>query len=110
MAQHAKVALSINWTVRFKNKAWWLAILPAICILVQSVLNVFGVTWDYSEWVGKIAAIIEAVFMLLALIGVVTDPTVDGFADSARALTYTEPAPNAEETKLVSEGGIGGTD
>lgn len=107
--------MNINWLVRVKNKAWWLAVVPAVAILVQVVLAVFGITWDYTEWVGKIAAIIDAVFVLLALLGIVVDPTVDGFADSARALTYTEPAANANEITLVRDGEdptlkTGGTD
>lgn len=86
--------LGINWLVRIKNKAWWLAIVPALCIFVQAVLSIFDITWDYSELVGKIAAVIEAVFGVLILLGVTVDPTTDGVADSQRALTYTEPAPN----------------
>ena len=100
--------MNINWLVRIKNKAWWLAIVPAVCLLIQAVLAVFGITWDYTEWVGKIAAIIEALFVVLTLLGIVVDPTVDGWADSSRALTYTEPAPNVRETELVDA--PGGTD
>lgn len=87
----------INWTVRLKNKAWWLAIIPAIALLVQSVLQLFGITWDYAELVGKLAAIVEAAFSVLVIIGVVSDPTVQGLSDSARALQYSVPAPNVYE-------------
>ena len=105
--------MNINWTVRVKSKVWWLAIVPAVALLVQAFLAIFGITWDYTEWVGKIAAIIEAAFVVLTLLGIVVDPTVDGVADSARALTYVDPAPNVIETKLVEEGKFiktGGTD
>ena len=91
--------MNINWTVRLKNKAWWLAIIPALAILVQAVLSIFGISWDYTELTGKIAAVIEAVFAVLVLMGVTTDPTTQGIADSARALTYTEPAPNVYHTE-----------
>ena len=88
----------INWTVRLRNKAWWLAIVPAIALLVQTILQLFGIAWDYSELMGKILAIVEALFAVLVLIGVNVDPTTDAWSDSARALAYTEPAPNAKET------------
>jgi phi LC3 family holin len=93
--------MGINWLVRIKNKAWWLAIVPALCILAQAVLSAFNITWDYAELSGKIAAIIEAVFAVLVLCGVVLDPTTEGFGDSERALTYEEPAPNTKEVKQV---------
>ena len=33
---------NINWIVRFKNKAFWVALIPAILLLVQVVAAVFG--------------------------------------------------------------------
>lgn len=92
---------NVNWNVRFRNKAWWIAVIPALAILVQSVLQLFGITWDYTTLVGYIAAIVEALFAVLALMGVVSDPTTDGVADSARALAYAKPAPNVKEQPIV---------
>lgn len=89
--------MKLNLLVRVKNKAWWLAIIPALAILVQAVLSIFGITWDYTELVGKVAAIVEAVFAVLVLLGVTVDPTTDMFSDSERALGYEQPAPNANE-------------
>lgn len=34
----------INWTVRVKNKAFWVALIPAVLLLVQVVAAVFGFT------------------------------------------------------------------
>ena len=31
----------INWIVRIKNKSFWLAIIPAVLLLVQHVAAVF---------------------------------------------------------------------
>lgn len=87
----------INWLVRVRNKAWWLAMVPAVAILAQAVLQVFGISWDYTILVGKAAAVVEAIFAVLALMGVSVDPTTSGIADSTRALGYTEPAPNCHE-------------
>lgn len=81
----------INWEVRIKNKVFWLTIIPAVAILVQSVLAVFNIQFDYSELVKKLLAVVEAVFGVLVIIGVVTDPTTAGVGDSKRAMSYNEP-------------------
>lgn len=81
----------INWKVRFKNKAFWVAIIPAIILLVQAVAAVFGFTLDLSDMGERLLDVVEAVFMVLAIIGVVTDHTTAGLGDSARALTYDKP-------------------
>ena len=93
--------MKINWSVRVRNKAWWLAIVPAICVFIQSILQLFGITWDYQTLVGYIAAIVEAGFAVLLLIGVNVDPTTDDWSDSARALDYVEPVPNVKEQPTV---------
>ena len=38
----------INWKVRIKNKLFWLAIIPAILLLVQTVASIFGFTVDFT--------------------------------------------------------------
>lgn len=83
--------MKINWTVRIKNKVFWMAIIPALLILVQTVANVFGFVIDLGELSGKLLAVVEAVFVVLAILGIVADPTTKGVADSEQALTYTEP-------------------
>lgn len=83
--------MKINWKVRLKNKYFWLALIPALILLVQQVLGVFGVSLDASELQEQLLAIVGTVFTLLALVGVVNDPTTKGISDSNNALTYTEP-------------------
>ena len=34
---------------------------------------------------------VNAIFTVLAILGIVTDPTTTGTGDSERALTYTQP-------------------
>ena len=65
----------INWKVRIKNKVFWLAIIPAILILAQAVAAVFGYTLDFKDISAKLIAVVEAVFSVLAILGVVVDPT-----------------------------------
>ena len=81
----------INWKVRIVNKNFWLALIPAVLLLIQAVLSVFGVTVDFGEIGNKLAAVVEAVFLVLGIIGIVNDPTTNGIGDSRRALTYEEP-------------------
>lgn len=82
---------TINWKVRIKNKAFWLAIIPAALLLVQVVAAVFGFTLDLGELGNKLLDVVNAAFGVLAILGIVTDPTTQGIKDSERALTYTEP-------------------
>lgn len=87
----------INLPLRFKNKAFWAAFIPAVVVLVQTVAGIFGISIDLSELSGKIVAAIDSLFVVLMILGIVTDPTTKGVSDSERALEYTEPAPNAVE-------------
>ena len=83
--------MKINWTVRVKNKMFWLALIPATLVLIQVVASVFGFTIDLGELGTKLLAVVEAVFVLLAILGIVNDPTTNGVSDSELALTYNEP-------------------
>lgn len=81
----------INWTVRVKNKAFWVALIPAVLLLVQVVAAVFGFTIDLGDLGNKLLAVVNALFAVLSILGIVTDPTTAGVTDSEQALTYTEP-------------------
>lgn len=83
--------MNINWIVRIKNKAFWLALIPAILLLIQVIAAPFGYEWDFVVLNEQLTAIINAVFGVLAILGVVTDPTTAGVTDSKQALTYTTP-------------------
>lgn len=83
--------MQINWLVRLKNKAFWVAIIPALLLLVQTVAATFGLTLDLGEIGDKLLAVVNAVFSVLAILGVVVDPTTDGVSDSTQAMTYEEP-------------------
>ncbi|MFR4963990.1 MAG: phage holin [Streptococcus sp.] len=82
---------NINWKVRVKNKAFWVALIPAILLLVQVVAGVFGYTLDLGDLGNKLLEVVNALFAVLAILGIVTDPTTAGVSDSEQALTYTEP-------------------
>lgn len=81
----------INWTVRIKNKNFWVALIPAVLLLAQVVAAVFGYQLDLGELGNRLLDVVNALFTVLVILGVVTDPTTEGVADSAQAMTYTEP-------------------
>ena len=83
--------MKVNWKVRVKNKAFWLAVIPAIALVAQAVAAVFGYTIDLTTMVGKLQAVVNAVFALLVILGIVVDPTTEGIQDSNRAMGYDEP-------------------
>ncbi len=81
----------INWTVRLKNKAFWLALIPALLLLAQTVAALFGYTLELSALGDKLLAVVNAVFALLAILGIAIDPTTEGLGDSQQAMSYTKP-------------------
>lgn len=81
----------INWKVRIRNKQFWLAVIPAVALVAQAVAAVFGYSIDLTTMVGKLQAVVNAVFALLVILGVVVDPTTAGVSDSIRAMGYSEP-------------------
>jgi len=83
--------MGINWIVRIKNKQFWLSVIPAIALVVQAVAAVFGYEFDFSTLVGKLLAVVDAVFALLVILGIVVDPTTSGVGDSVRAMGYVRP-------------------
>lgn len=82
---------NINWKVRIKNKTFWLTIIPATLLLIQVVASVFGFTIDLGDLGNKLLAVVNATFGVLAILGVVTDPTTAGVSDSELAMTYEKP-------------------
>lgn len=81
----------INWKVRIRNRYFWLSLIPAVILLVQAVFRVFGLVIDLGELGNNLAEVVNAVFAVLAILGVVNDPTTAGIKDSQLAMTYEVP-------------------
>lgn len=81
----------LNWVVRIKNKAFWISMIPAMLLLIQTVAAIWGYTLDLGDLGNKLLAVVNAIFTVLAILGVVTDPTTEGIKDSTQALAYEEP-------------------
>ncbi|HEM3702157.1 TPA: phage holin [Streptococcus suis] len=88
--------MNINWKVRFKNKTFWIAIIPAIALVVQQLAQLFGFELDTTETVQGLLDLANALFAVLAIIGIVADPTTVGIEDSVQALTYRKPKDDKE--------------
>ena len=80
--------MKINWRVRIKNKSFWLAIVPAFLLLGQVVAVPFGYDFKIEPLNSQLIAIVNAVFAVLSILGVITDPTTAGVSDSTQALKY----------------------
>lgn len=83
--------MKINWTVRIKNKTFWIALIPALLLLVQVVAAVFGIDLKLDALGDKLLAVVNALFAVLTILGVVTDPTTAGVGDSKQAMEYYKP-------------------
>ncbi|QYS24417.1 holin [Enterococcus phage VEsP-2] len=73
----------MDWKARIKNKAFWVALIPAVIVLIQVVGNVFGL--DLSNLTGlsqQLLDVVNAVFVVLSILGVVIDPTTNGIKDN----------------------------
>lgn len=83
--------MMINWKVRLLNKTFWLTLVPALALLLQTFLAVFNVRLELGETIDKLLVFINALFAALMIVGIVNDPTTSGVSDSTRAMTYERP-------------------
>lgn len=70
--------MKIDWQTRIKSKKFWLTLIPAVLLLIQTILVPFGYKWDFGILNQQLTAIINAVFGVLTIIGVVSDPNIKG--------------------------------
>lgn len=83
--------MNINWKVRIVNKQFWFALVPALLLVIQAGAAIFGYALDFGDLGNKILAFIDAIFVVLVLLGIVNDPTTAGYSDSHRARHYERP-------------------
>lgn len=82
--------LGIDWESRKGNKMFWLALLSALIILSESILKPFGISFDFAGFEANIASIIEALFGVLIVVGVVMNPQEPGVTDKGDSVDETE--------------------
>lgn len=83
--------MKINWKIRFKNKNFWIALIPTFLMLLKQILHLFGVEMDFSDLSNQLIDIVGTIFMVLAILGVVNDPTTATLNDSINAMHYDKP-------------------
>jgi len=86
----------INWKVRFRNRNWVIAFISQILIVAQMVLaglhSLGLVDFQITDAIqNSILTFVNAIFVLLSMLGLVQDPTTKGYGDSERALKYKDP-------------------
>lgn len=72
----------INFKLRLKNKATLIALISAVFLMLQQ----FGLHIPSNIQEG-----VNTLVVILVILGIVTDPTTKGVADSEQALNYHEP-------------------
>ncbi len=78
--------MKINIKARLKNKTFLISAAALIVSIIFKILAIFEIVPRISE--SELIEIVGLGINLLAFMGVVTDPTTCGLADSERAMTY----------------------
>ena len=95
----------VNWKVRLKNPSFWVGVVGALGTCATAIAQALGYQIDVGVYTNALTMLIAGVFAVLALFGVVSDPTTEGVTDSAQALSYSKPADNAAKTiASISDG------
>lgn len=81
--------MKINWKVRLKQPAFWIATIPVTITFVYSVLALADIVPTITE--DRIQNLFLAAVALLAQFGIVVDPTTKGICDSECAMKYDKP-------------------
>ena len=80
--------MKINWKLRYLNKTTLVALTTTTVAFIYQVLGIFGIVSPISQ--DTITTLIMTVINILAVLGIVIDPTTKGINDSVRAQNYTE--------------------
>ncbi len=88
--------MKINWLVRIKNPQWWLSVILAVVVPVETYYGITGsdiTSWGIFFSTLKAAALNpHVVFSVLVNVwNAVINPATSGISDSANALTYKKP-------------------
>jgi len=81
--------MKINWKVRLQHKQFWVSLIALLIVLANQVAGIFNV--DITIYNAQVTAITETVLSIMALLGIVIDPTTSGASDSNQALGYKKP-------------------
>lgn len=72
----------MDWKTRIKNKAFWVALIPAVALLIQMVAALFGFELRNVEGISsQLVDIVNAIFTVLTIMGIAVNPTTKGMKD-----------------------------
>ena len=77
----------INFKLRLQNKTTLIALISAVFLMLQQ----FGLEIPHDIQEG-----VNTFVVILVILGIVTDPTTKGVADSEQALNYHQPRNDKE--------------
>lgn len=77
----------INFKLRLQNKTTLIALISAVFLMLQQ----FGLHIPSNIQEG-----VNTLVVILVILGIVTDPTTKGVADSEQALNYNKPRNDKE--------------
>lgn len=86
--------MNINWKVRLQHKQFWVSLIALLIVLANQIAGIFHV--DITIYNDQVTAITETVFSILALLGIIIDPTTSGTSDSTQALNYNKPKDDSQ--------------
>ena len=78
--------MKINWKVRIQHKQFWVSLIALLIVLANQIAGIFNV--DITVYNGQVTSISETILSILALLGIIIDPTTSGVSDSEQALNY----------------------
>ena len=81
--------MKINWKVRLKQPAFWIATIPVVITFVYSILALADIVPTVTE--ERIQNLFLTVVTILAQLGIIIDPTTKGICDSECAMKYDKP-------------------
>lgn len=83
--------MKINWKVRLRNKTFWITLVPAVLVLLQYVSALFGYRLEIKDVSNQLIDIVNALFVVLSIVGVVNDPSTHSLNDTKLVMEYDEP-------------------
>ena len=81
--------MKINWKVRLRQPAFWIATIPVVITFVYSILALADIVPTVTE--ERIQNLFLTVVTILAQLGIIIDPTTKGICDSESAMKYDKP-------------------
>ncbi len=78
--------MKINFKARIKNKAFVVGVTTLVVSFLYKLLSALDIVPAVSE--NEILELLGLAVNVLALVGVVVDPTTEGISDSDRAMQY----------------------